>query len=142
MTNTFVMWTVRFLAAAGVLVCGFALAALFAGASAAQLPVVLPGAPFGTYAQNTQLGVFTLGAGFALAFVGAALAFRWERLAAKLLIAAAVVQGCLWLVALQDTTRPDGLKGVVMSILIFALPPLVTGLLLLVHSRAEAPAIT
>jgi hypothetical protein len=98
---------------------------------------VLPGAPFGTYAQNTQLGVFTLGAGFALALVGAGLAFRWERLAAKLLIAAGVVQGCLWAIASQDTTRPDGLKGVGMSVLVFVLPPLVTASLLLVHSRAD-----
>jgi hypothetical protein len=141
MKPTAIKWMARLLAAGGIVVCGFAVFDIVVERHS-SLPFVVPGAPFGTYAQSTQVGIFTLGSAFALAFVGAVLAFRWESLAAKLLIAGAAVQIFLCAVSSRDTTRPDGLKGVLMSLLIFALPPLVTASLLLVHSRGSVATQT
>jgi len=133
---TGIRWTARSLAALGILFCGFALLSFIVEggrSSHKPLPFVLEGSPFGTYAQSTQLGTLTLGAGFVLSFVGAILAFWWERTAAGILIAGSVVQASLWAISLPDRTAPFYSHWDQLTL--FALPPFVTAILLLVISR-------
>jgi hypothetical protein len=133
-------WAVRALAFFGLLGIGFTLL-LFLGEGTPggwqRMPFVSPGAPFGTYAQNTQLGILTLAAGFGLLFVGAILAFRWQRMAAGTLIAGGAVHLFLWILMLRDTTRPHDNGPIVMPIL-FILVPFALASLLLVISRPRA----
>jgi hypothetical protein len=134
-------WATRVLAAIGILVCGFATVSLFTVGGRQPMPFVSKGALLGTYAQSTQLGIFTLGAGFALSLVGAFLAFRWRRVAAGVLIAGGLVQTLLWAVWSFDRTRPPGDHGILMSLLVFAAPPFITAVLLLGNgSRRLGPA--
>ena len=87
----------KLLAGIMILIYGFALVSILEGGpSHTPLPFVLEGAPFGTYAQSTQLGLLTMGAGWVLSLVGAILLFWWERTAAGILIAASIVQTFLW----------------------------------------------
>ncbi len=129
-------WTARSLAAIGILICGFATVGMMfeGGHQSPSLPFALQGAAFGTYAQSTQLGMFTLGAGFALALVGCILAFRWERMAARLLLASGLVQTFLWVVWLRDRTAPSYSHWDQLTM--FSLPPLVIAVLLWVVSRS------
>ena len=109
-----IRWTARSLAAVGILFRGFAVLSAFSeGGRVRRLPFVLEGAPFGTCAQSTQLGIFSLGSGFALSLVGAALAFRWEAVAARILLASGAVQALLWAFWLPDRTKPPRGIGVI-----------------------------
>jgi len=140
--DDYLRWAVRALASFGLLVNGFAVLSLGIGGEGAtlqSLPFVSPGAPFGTYAQNTQLGILTLAAGFGLLFVGAILAFRWQRLAAGALIGGGAVHLFLSAISLflPDTTRPHDNGPIVMPIL-FVLAPFALASLLLVTSRRWA----
>ncbi|MCX6542788.1 MAG: hypothetical protein NTV05_00030 [Acidobacteria bacterium] len=123
--------TVRLFAAPGVLIGGFALLSILVGGPGrgTPMPWVLPGAPFGT---GTQLGILTLGVGFALWFAGAVLALlpsRWGRTAASVLIAGGVVSAFLHAVWWQSGQLPS--HNVLMGVIIFALPPLATAALIL-----------
>jgi len=79
--------------------------------------------------------MLTFAAGLALSLVGAILAFRWKPTAAKILIAGGIVQTVLWAVWSEDSTRPSGDMGTWISLLIFALPPFVIAVLLVLISR-------
>jgi len=130
---TVLRWTARVLAAIEILVGAFVLAGIFVPQGHAPLPFVSPGAPFGTYAQSTQMGIFTMVAGFALALVGGVLAFRWERWAARVFIASGAVEAFLLAMWLPDRTAPPGSH--LTGFLVGVLPPLVVATLLLVVSR-------
>ena len=129
-------WTARSLAAIGILICGFATVDMLfeGGHQSPSLPFALQGAAFGTHAQSTQLGMLTLGVGFALALVGCILAFRWERMAARLLLASGVVQAFLWAMWLPDRTAPSYSHWDQLTM--FSLPPLIIAILLWVVSRS------
>jgi hypothetical protein len=136
--DDYIRWTMGALASAGVLVNGFGLLSILAGPHGLQrLPFVSPGAPFGTYAQDTQLGILTLAAGFALLFVGAALAFRSQRMAARTLIAGGVVHLFLLRIQQLDTTQPHD-NGFIVFPILFVLAPFALASLLLVISRRGA----
>jgi len=124
----------RILAGIMILIYGFALVSILEGGpSHNPLPFVLEGAPFGTYEQNTQLGLLTGGAGWGLSLVGAILLFWWERTAAGILIAASIVQTFLWGVYLLNHAMPtNSLRGQLVA---FVLPPFVTAILLLIRLR-------
>ena len=124
----------RILAGIMILVYGFALVSILGGGSAHNpLPFVLEGAPFGTHAQSTQLGMLTLAAGWVLSLVGAILLFWRERTAAGILIAASIVQTFLWGIWLLNHAMPtDSLQG---QMFVFTLPPFVTAILLLITLR-------
>jgi FtsH-binding integral membrane protein len=138
--DDYLKWAVRALAFFSLLVVGFTLL-LFLGEGTPggwqRMPFVSPGAPFGTYAENTQLGILTLAAGFGLLFVGAILAFRWQRIAAGTLTAAGAVYLFLSVIGLLDTTRPHDNGPIVMPTL-FVLVPLSLAGLLLGNSRRRA----
>jgi hypothetical protein len=121
-----------------VLVFGFTLWMFFTEGQrpASAHPSVLPGAPFGTYAQNTQLGLSTMAVGWGLAAVGAVLAFRWRRLAAYLLIASSVIQAFLFVLWFNDPTRPPEKPW--GPLFVFVLPPVVLAALLLRAKRRGA----
>ena len=127
---------VRALAFFGLLGFGFAMV-MFLGEGTPgawqRMPFIVPGAPFGTYAQNTQLFILTLGAGFGLLFVGAILAFRWQRLAAETLIAGGAIHLFLWILMLLDTTRPHD-SGPIVWLILFVLAPFALACLLLISS--------
>jgi apolipoprotein N-acyltransferase len=129
------MWAAHSLAAIGIVLCGFALADLLLEGGHRPLPFVLEGSPFGTYAASTQLGLLTFAAGLALSLVGAILAFWWKSVAARFLIAGGAIQTFIWAIWSQDSTRPSGDMGAWISLLIFALPPFVLALLLVLISR-------
>ena len=134
-----IRWTVRLFAALGVLIGGFTLLSLLdevghkvALTTGQPRPWVSPGAPFGTFEQSTQLGLLTLSVGVALWFAGAVLALlpsRWDRTAASVLIAGGVVSACLQAVWLQGGTFPS--HNILMSVIVFVLPPLATAALIL-----------
>ena len=100
-----------------------------------DLPLVLPDAPLGTYAQMTQLGLLVGITTFGLTTLGAALAYRWPGLGGRLLVAVGLLDlveaARTWL---QDPTLPQGslAVGVVLAILV-----LVTGTLVLAARRSE-----
>jgi hypothetical protein len=123
-------------AALGILVCVFVLLGfIFEGGRSPHkpLPFVLNGSPFGTYAQSTQLGLLTLGAGIVLSFAGAILAFWWERAAAGILIAGSVLQTFLWGMWLLHRAMPA--RSLWSQLITFIVPPFLTAILLLVISR-------
>src|ERR1039458_1344334 len=123
----------RILAGIMILIYGFALVSIVGGGGHKPLPFVLEGAPFGTYAQNTQLGLLTMGAGWVLSWVGAILLFWRERTAAGILIAASIVQTFLWGIWLLNHAMPtDSLQG---HMVVFILPPFITAILLLIGFR-------
>jgi hypothetical protein len=127
-----IRWTVRLFAALGVLIGGFALLLFLGEGGHKPMPWVSPGAPFGSYVQSTRLGLLTLGVGFALWFAGAVLALlpsRWGRTAASVLIAGGVVSAFLQAVWMQGGTFPS--HNILMSVVIFVLPPLATAALIL-----------
>ncbi len=127
---------VRLLAFFGLLGYGFAIV-MFLGEGTPgawqRTPFILPGAPFGTYAENTQLLLLTMGAGFGLLFVGSILAFRWQRMAAGTLIAGGAVHLFSWILMLRDTTRPHD-NGPIVWLILFVLPPFALAYLLLITS--------
>ena len=124
----------RILAGIMILIYGFALVSILGGGSAHNpLPFVLEGAPFGTHAQSTQLGMLTLAAGWVLSLVGAILLFWWERTAAGILIAASIVQTFLWGIWLLNHAMPT--KSLWGDMVVFILPPFVTAILLLMGLR-------
>ncbi|MCX6549545.1 MAG: hypothetical protein NTY02_00810 [Acidobacteria bacterium] len=132
MPANWIRWTVRLFAAVGVLFVAFALLLFLGEGGHTPMPWVSPGAPFGSYVQSTQLGILTLGVGFALWFVGAVLALlpsRWGRTAARVLIAGGVVSAFLQAVWLQGGTYPS--HNILMSVIVFVLPPLATAALIL-----------
>jgi hypothetical protein len=135
-----IRWTARSLAAIGVPFCGFCVGGVFIdayfGPVRRPMPFVLEGAPFGTHAQSTHLGILTLGAGFVLSFVGVILAFRWEAIAARILLASGVVQTFLWAMWLRDRTAPSYSHWDQLTL--SALPPFVIAILLLVISRSPS----
>lgn len=125
----------RILAGIMIPIYGFALVSILEGGPRAHnpLPFVLEGAPLGTYEQNTQLGILTLGAGWGLSLVGAIPLFWWERRAAGILIAASIVQTFLWGVWLLNHAMPtNSLRGHMVT---FVLPLFVTAILLLIRLR-------
>ena len=137
MNPTIAKWTARSLAAAGILVYGFACWEFISQPGrqlrdAASLPFVATVPPFG------KLGSLTLVAGFALALVGSILAFRWESAAVRPLLAAGIVQALFWIIFWAFTTKPP--TAFLMGLLLFVLPPLVIAQLLRIHSRAERAA--
>ncbi len=127
----------RILAGIMILIYAFALMSIIFEGGHKTLPFVLEGSPFGTYAQSTQLGILTLGAGWFLSLIGAILLFWWERTAAGILIAASIVQFFLWGVWLLNHAMPsNSLRGHMVT---FILPPFVTAILLLIRSRIRPP---
>ncbi len=102
-----------------------------------QQPFVLDEAPFGTYAQPTQLSLLTFGAAEALFLVGAALTFRWEAAAARILLLAGGVQIVGLIPRLLDSTFPR--MNIVQALVLAVLPPLIIGGLLLVSNRLPQP---
>jgi len=124
--------TVRLFAALGVLIGGFFFLLFLGEGGHKPLPWVLPGVPFGTFDQSTQLGLLTLGVGIALWFAGAVLALlpsRWGRTAASVLIAGGVVSAFLQAVWLQSGTFSS--RNILMGVSISVLLPLATAALIL-----------
>ena len=124
----------RILAGIMILIYGFALVSILEGGpSHNPVPFVLEGAPFGTFEHNTGLGLLTVIVGWSLSLVGAILLFWWERTAAGILIAASIVQTSLWGIWLLNHAMPtNSLRG---QMFVFALPPFVTAILLLIRLR-------
>jgi hypothetical protein len=135
--DDYVGWAMGAMAFTGLLFNGFALLSVFGGGPNRQdLPFVLPGAPFGSYAQNTQLGILALAGGFALLLAGAILAFRWQRIAARTLIAGGAVHLFLLRIQQLDPTRPHD-HGLIVMTIVFAVAPFALASLLLVVSRRK-----
>ena len=132
MPANWIAGTVRLFAALGVLIGGFFFLLFLGEGGHKPLPWVSPGAPFGTFDQSTQLGLFTLGVGVALGFAGALLALlpsRWGRTAALVLIAGGVVSAFLQAVWLQGGTFSS--RNILMGVSISVLLPLATAALIL-----------
>jgi hypothetical protein len=104
------------------------------GPNTPVMPFVLEGAPFGTYEHITGLSFVTLMVGFGLSMVGAVLLFWWERTAAGILIAASIVQTFL-----QGMLLEGRLWLGMGPLFTFALPPLITAILLLIRIRLRNP---
>ncbi len=126
----------RIIALAYVVIGSFALLSIFtpqAHRTNAPLPLVLPGAPFGTYAQSTSLGIGTLIAGFVVGVLGGFLTFLRERLAGWIFLASGALQAFLFAMWLPDRTAPP--ESHLMGLLVAVLPPIVAGTLLILVSR-------
>ncbi len=133
----YIRWTARSLAGIMILIYAFSLLSIILEGGHKPRPFVLEGSPFGTYAQSTQLGILTLGAGWFLSLVGAIFLFWWERTAAGILIVASIVQIFLWGVWLLNHAMPtNSLRGHMIA---FILPPFVTAVLLLIRLRIPLP---
>jgi hypothetical protein len=130
-----VRWLARGLAAFTLLLgLGFG-AGMILELLTTDLPLVVPQAPLGTYAQMTQLGLLLGALTFALTAVGSALSFRTPRVGGWLLVLA----GSLGLLdearkRMQDPSLPEPsfIFGVVLLILVLAV-----GALALAIGRSE-----
>ena len=104
-----------------------------------SLPFVVPGAPLGTYAQMTQLGLFVGIVSFALTAVGSVLAFRRPAIGGLVLVLVGSF-GLLEATFKQDPTLPPSSLafGVLLNLLV-----LVVGVLVLAsRTSIRRPSLT
>ncbi|MHB1413681.1 MAG: DUF7670 domain-containing protein [Chloroflexota bacterium] len=134
--RTSIRWLARILAVLGALLFATMIFGQVFELRESPMPFVLDGAPLGTYAQPTQLMLLTYIAANVLFLVGAVLVFPWEATAARVLLAAGVIQILLLAKQFLDSTFPRG--NLVIAMVIAVLPPLVIGgLLLAINRRAQ-----
>ncbi|MBI2952842.1 MAG: hypothetical protein HYY30_00895 [Chloroflexi bacterium] len=132
-----VRWLARILSLLGALLSAFIILGLIGELRGVPMPFVLDGAPFGTYAQPTQLSLLTFGVANTLFLLGAILAFRSEAAAGGILLFAGIAQIFLWFVHLLDPTFPRG--NLAAGLALAVLPPLIIGGLFLTVARAPRP---
>lgn len=120
--------TAQILAAVGILITGAVLLSLAGDVGDGIRPFTLPGAPFGTYAQPTQLGLLGLAISLGALFAGSVLAFARPRSASASLVAGSLVMMILW--AVWWPSWPPGDVARWVPLILFVAPPLATAAML------------
>jgi hypothetical protein len=124
-----VRWLTRGLAAVSLLVGAAMAFDVVEELRQTDYPLVLPGQPFGSYAQPTLLTLLEMVAVGPAVVVAALLAVRHPRPAGLLFLAAGVVDLLGSLRQYQDSTTPPG--NATFGVVVAGVPPLAVGALLL-----------
>ena len=124
-----VRWLTRGLAAVSLVVGAAMVVDVGQELRQTDYPLVLPGQPFGSYAQPTDLMLLEMVAVGLVVVVAALLAFRHPRPAGLLFLAAGVVDLLGSLRQYHDPTTPPG--NATFGVVVAGGPPLMAGALLL-----------